>query len=60
MAKVKAGPIAIGFEYYGTYPGNENYLFEVIDLIAFKNLELNVGIGEGETLVGKLIVGYLF
>ena len=60
MAKVKAGPIAIGFEYYGTYPGNENYLFEAIDLIAFKHLELNVGIGEGETLVAKMILGYAF
>lgn len=60
MAKIKAGPIAIGLEYYGTFPGDENYLFGAIDLIAFKHLELNFGIGGGETAVAKMILGYAF
>jgi len=60
MAKVKAGPIAAGVEYYGTLPAGEHYLFEAIDLIAVKDLELNIGIGEGTALVAKMIVGYVF
>ncbi|MGZ6142789.1 MAG: hypothetical protein ACXWLM_05600 [Myxococcales bacterium] len=60
MAKVKAGPVAFGLEYYGTFPGNENYLFGAIDLISVDRLELNLGIGEGSALVGKLIVGFAF
>jgi len=60
MAKVKAGPIAIGLEYYGTFPDDENYLFEAIDLIAFKRLELNFAIGEGTALAAKMILGYAF
>ncbi|MCA1826106.1 MAG: hypothetical protein ABR567_14270 [Myxococcales bacterium] len=60
MAKVKVGPVAVGLEYYGTFPGNENYLFEAVDLVAFKQLELNFGIGEGETFVAKMILGYAF
>jgi hypothetical protein len=60
MAKVKVGPIALGLEYYGTFPDDENYLFGALDLIAFKQLELNVGIGGGKATVAKMIVGYAF
>lgn len=60
MAKVKAGPVAVGLEYYGTFPGNENYLFGAVDLISVDRLELNLGIGGGSALVGKLILGFAF
>ena len=60
MAKVKIGPIAVGPEYYGSFPGNENYLFGAIDLIAVKRLELNVAVGDGSAPVAKMILGYAF
>jgi len=60
MAKIKLGPIATGFEYYGTLPAGEHYLFAAVDLLAIKRLELNVAVGEGHALVGKMIVGYVF
>ena len=60
MVKYKLGPIATGFEYYGTLPAGEHYLFEAVDLLAVKGLELNVAFGEGTRLVGKMIVGYVF
>jgi hypothetical protein len=59
MAKVKIGPIAIGPEYYGTLP-DEHYLFGAIDLIAWKNVELNLAVGGGTATIGKMIVGYVF
>jgi hypothetical protein len=68
------GPIAIGFEYYATlgpiaailpWSEEEHQIFEVVDLLAVKGLELNAGIGEGLTrasagIVFKAIVGYEF
>ena len=60
MAKVKTGPIAFGLEYYGTFPGHENYLLGAIDLIAVKDFELNFGAGGGSAAVAKLILGYAF
>jgi hypothetical protein len=73
MAKVKIlEKVAVGVEYYadfGPFSGflpvsqEEHYLFEAADLLAVKNFELNVGVGEGLTagsnaFVGKMIVGY--
>ena len=64
MAKVKAGPVVLGLEYYGSLP-DEHYLFEAIDLLAVDKLELNFGVGEGLTASSrsalvKMIVGYAF
>jgi hypothetical protein len=66
--------VDVGVEYYGSFGAFSNpatggdqvhYLFEVVDLVCVRNLELNVGIGEGVTsssnpLVLKMIVGYTF
>ena len=60
MARIKLGPIAAGLEYYGTLPDNEHYLFETVDLISVRGLELNLGIGEGTQWVAKMILGYAF
>ncbi len=59
MAKVKAGPIAFGLEYYGTLP-DQHYLLAAVDLLAVKHFELNAGAGGGSAPVGKLILGYVF
>jgi len=59
MAKVKAGPIALGLEYYGTLP-DQHYLLAAVDLLSVKNLEVNAGVGAGSAPVGKLILGYVF
>ena len=64
--------ISVGLEYYsnfGPFSGfvplreQEHYLFEVVNLLSVKRLELNVGVGEGLTpgsngLIFKTIVGY--
>jgi len=60
MIKYKLGPIALGPEYYGTLPAGEHYLFGAVDLLAVKKLELNVAVGGGTQLVGKMIIGYVF
>jgi hypothetical protein len=65
MAKVKLGPLAAGLEYYASLAEGEHYLFEAIDLIALKGLEVNVALGEGLTaasrsLIFKTILGYAF
>jgi hypothetical protein len=68
------GPIALGIEYYATlgpiaailpWSEEEHQIFEVVDLLSVKGLELNAGIGEGLTrasagIVFKAIVGYEF
>jgi hypothetical protein len=68
------GPIALGFEYYGTVGplaaplplrDQEHYLYEVVDLLRVFRVEVNVGIGEGLTaasagIVAKAIAGYTF
>jgi hypothetical protein len=65
---------SFGVEYYaalgpvvGLAPAREqqHYLFEVANLLAVRNLELNAGVGQGLTsasnaLVFKVIVGYTF
>ena len=73
MAKVKVEKVAaFGLEYYadlgpiaGPSPlsAQEHYLYEVVDLLAVKHVELNAGVGEGLTsgsngFVAKLILGY--
>jgi hypothetical protein len=63
---------AVGVEYYGSIgpiasplplSGQSHELFGVLDLEAFPDLELEIGMGAGftpasEGLVGKIIVGY--
>jgi hypothetical protein len=63
-----------GVEYYaslGALTGfaalrdQEHYLFEVVNVLVVRNLELNAGVGQGLTpasnaLVAKLILGYVF
>jgi hypothetical protein len=66
--------VALGFEYYGNIGpiaspaalrDQEHYLYEVVDVVAFRGWELNIGLGEGltpasEGVVAKIIVGYTF
>src|SRR5262249_43049337 len=54
----------IGLEYYGSTEG-DHYLYEVLNLLADEDIELQVGVGEGLTsesnpLVFKVIVGFVF
>jgi hypothetical protein len=60
MAKVKVGHLAVGAEYYGTFPDGENYLLGAVDLVGVEALELNLGVGGGTAPVAKLILGYVF
>jgi hypothetical protein len=64
----------VGIEYYGdfgpiahptSWRDETQYLFEVFNLLAIENFELNVGFGEGLTaasnpIIVKAIVGYEF
>ena len=64
MVKLKLGHVGFGPEYYSSMP-NEHYIFEAVDLIEFRNFELNVAFGQGltarsEGLLAKMIVGYTF
>jgi len=66
------GLLSIGVEYYSNFgpigswlPANEQeqYLYEVINVLRWNRVELNAGVGEGFTdasngLVAKMIVGY--
>ena len=75
MALVKiAGKVSLGVEYYGdigpisspaALSEQQHYLFEVVNLIAISDFELNAGIGEGlshgsNDLIAKVIIGYAF
>jgi hypothetical protein len=75
FAKMKIeGALAVGVEYYASFgpiahpvpwQEQEHYLYEVIDLLKFENLELNVGLGQGLTResnkwIAKMIVGYVW
>jgi hypothetical protein len=74
MAKVKVAGFAIGLEYYaslGTLGSflplaqQEHYLFEAIDVLSLRGVELDAAVGEGLTsasnsLVVKIILGYSF
>ncbi len=66
--------LGFGVEYYGSIgpiasplPGaqQDHRLFGVLDVLAFKAVEVNVGLGGGLTpasagLIGKIILGYTF
>lgn len=66
------GVLSAGMEYYGdlgkighVLPANDqqHYLFEVVNLLRWKRIEINAGIGEGLTaasnhFVGKMILGF--
>lgn len=68
------GVASLGLEYYadlGRLTGlsaprdQEHYLFEVVNLLGLRNVEINAGVGEGLTaasnpLVVKVILGYTF
>jgi len=72
MAKRKLGAIALGLEYYAglgafskpePWSGQDEYLFETIDALAWPRVEVNFGLGEGlsaasDGLVAKLNLGY--
>jgi hypothetical protein len=73
MALVKWNErVSVGLEYYanlGPLSGfvpieqQEHYVYEVVNILAIKNVELNLGIGEGLTpasnrFVAKMILGY--
>jgi hypothetical protein len=73
MAKVKiAGVVAVGPEYYAAFgpiasPAGWNeeqqYLYEAVDVLGLRRIEINVGVGEGLTsssnaFVAKMILGY--
>lgn len=67
-----AGKCDLGLEYYGgwgplarfsSFDRAEHYVFEVVNVTAFRGVELNLGVGEGLTkasnpVVFKLIAGY--
>ena len=57
--------VSLGFEYYGTIADKDeqHYVFEVVNVLAIKNFELNIGFGQGLTsqsspFIAKMIVGY--
>ncbi len=74
MAKLKLAGIALGVEYFASLGPvrsflpvgqQEHYLFEAIDVLSWRGVELNVAVGEGLTaasnrMVLKTIVGYAF
>ena len=69
-----SGKVSVGLEYYanlGPFSGflpwrqQEQYVYEVANLLSVKRLELNVGVGEGlsaasNELVFKAILGFTF
>jgi hypothetical protein len=69
-----AGKVGVGLEYYAAFGpfsdfaplhAQQHYFYQVVDLVSVKNLELQVGVGEGLTeasnkIVIKTIVGYAF
>ena len=65
MGKLKLGPIAAGIEYYASFADGEHYLFQAVDLLALKDVEVNAAVGEGltsssQSLIFKMILGYAF
>jgi len=74
MAKLKLAGIALGVEYFASLGPvrsflpvgqQEHYLFEAVDVLSWRGVELNVAVGEGLTaasnrMVLKTIVGYSF
>jgi len=65
MGKLKLGPIAAGIEYYASLADGVHYLFQAVDLLALKDVEVNAAVGEGltsssQSLIFKMILGYAF
>jgi len=65
MAKVKFGIFGAGLEYYAAPGESVHYLFETLDVLGVKDVEVNLAVGEGlssasESLVFKMILGYAF
>jgi hypothetical protein len=75
MALIKVRQVvSVGFEYYAAlgpltspspFGAQQHTLFEVVNLLAVRDFELNVGVGEGLTAASnavtlKAIVGYAF
>jgi len=74
MAKVKLAGFALGIEYYASLgplksfapvAQQEHYLFEAVDVLFWKGVELNVAVGQGLTaasnrVIIKTIIGYVF
>jgi len=65
MGKLKFGPIAAGIEYYASLADGEHYLFQAVDLLALKDVEVHAAVGEGltsssQSLIFKMILGYAF
>ncbi len=73
MAVYKFGErVSLGLEYYGSLgpfshlsdvKQQQHYVFEVVNVLAIKNVEINIGFGEGLTptsgsFVAKMILGY--
>jgi len=72
LLKVIPGKAQMGLEYYGDwgpiarllpFEQAQHYVFEVVNVIALRGVELNLGIGEGLTkasnpVVFKVIAGY--
>jgi hypothetical protein len=66
------GRVSLGFEYYAALgpmsaplpiDQQQHYLYEVVNVLAIKNFEVNLGFGEGLTsasnrFVAKMILGY--
>ena len=64
--------VSLGLEYYASFgplsgfvpvAQQEHYLYEVVNVLAIKNVEVNIGFGEGLTsasnrFVAKMILGY--
>jgi hypothetical protein len=74
MAKLKLAGLAVGLEYYASLGPlrsflplalQEHYLFEAIDVLSWRGVELNVAVGEGLTdasnpVIVKAVIGYSF
>jgi hypothetical protein len=68
------GVVSFGLEYYADTgsivspapaASQQHYLFEVVNLLGFRDVEVNLGVGEGlsagsNRIVAKVIVGYRF
>jgi hypothetical protein len=59
------GGVLVGFEYYGAWRSEWHQLYAAVDVVRWKSIEINLGVGFGLTsvsdpFVAKSIVGYLF
>jgi len=74
VARKLFATFAAGFEYYvalrpsatpSPLPKESHLRFGALDVVAFRNIEVNFGLGGGLTeksagLIGKVILGYTF